>query len=130
MKVVLLYLATIPIFFAIDMLWIGVIANKLYYKTIPGLSPQPNWYAAIIFYLLYIVGILIFAVLPNLDKGWQQALIYGALFGFFAYATYDLTNYAVMKGWPLFITLIDMAWGTTLTAIVATASYFIGKKIF
>ncbi|MEI6267105.1 MAG: DUF2177 family protein [bacterium] len=130
MKELLLYISTVPIFFAIDMLWIGVIAKDLYFKTIPGLSPQPNWFAAIIFYLLYIIGILIFAVLPNLDKGWQQALIYGALFGFFAYATYDLTNYAVMKSWPLSITLIDLAWGTTLTGMVATASYFIGKKIF
>lgn len=129
MKEILLYIATIPIFFAIDMLWIGIIAKNLYYKNIPGLSPQPNWPAAIVFYLLYIVGILIFAILPNLDKGWQHALLYGALFGFFAYATYDLTNYAVMKNWPLSITLIDLAWGTSLTAIVSTASYFIGKKI-
>ncbi len=129
MKEVLLYLATIPIFFAVDMLWIGVIAKDLYFRTIPGLSSQPNWFAAIIFYLLYIAGILIFAVQPNLDKGWQSALLYGALFGFFAYATYDLTNYSVMKDWPLSITLIDMAWGTTLTGVVATASYFIGKGI-
>jgi len=130
MNQILLYVATVPIFFAIDMLWIGVIAKDMYFKSIPGLSPQPNWFAAIIFYLIYIVGILIFAVLPNLDKGWQQALLYGALFGFFAYATYDLTNYAVMKAWPLSITLIDMAWGATLTGIVATISYLIGKKIF
>lgn len=130
MKSLLLYIATVPVFFAIDLLWIGVIAKDFYFKNIPGLSPQPNWVAAIIFYLLYIVGILIFAVLPNLDRGWQQALIFGALFGFFAYATYDLTNYAVMKDWPLSVTLIDIAWGTTLTGAVATASYFIGIRIF
>jgi uncharacterized membrane protein len=112
------------------MLWIGLIAKGLYFKTIPGLSAQPNWLAAIIFYLLYIVGILIFVVLPNLEKGWGQAFLYGALFGFFAYSTYDLTNYAVMKSWPLSITIIDMAWGTALTGLVATASYFIAKKIF
>jgi uncharacterized membrane protein len=130
MKIVLLYIATVPTFFLLDMLWIGVIAKNLYFKTIPGLSPQPNWTAAIVFYLLYIIGIIIFAVLPNLDKGWQQALLYGALFGFFAYATYDITNYATMKAWPLSITLIDLTWGTVLTGLVATASYFIGKKIF
>ena len=130
MKEILLYIFTVPVFFAIDILWIGVIAKDFYFKNIPGLSPQPNWPAAIAFYLLYIIGILIFAVLPNLEKGWQQALIYGALFGFFAYATYDLTNYAVMKSWPLSITLIDIAWGTVLTGVVATASYFIGSRIF
>lgn len=129
MKIFLLYLATVPIFFGIDLLWIGIVAKELYSKSIPGLSSQPNWVAAIIFYLLYIIGILIFAVLPNLEKGWSQALIYGALFGFFAYATYDLTNYAVIKGWPLSIALIDLAWGTVLTGVVATASFFIGKKI-
>lgn len=130
MKELLLYISTVPVFFAIDMLWIGVIAKDLYFKNIPGLSPKPNWTAAIIFYLIYIVGILVFAVLPNLDKSWTQALLYGALFGFFAYATYDLTNYAVMKSWPLSITLIDLAWGSILTGVVATVSYFIGKKIF
>ncbi len=129
-KEVMLYIATVPIFFAIDMLWIGVIAKDFYFKTIPGLSPQPNWLAAIIFYLIYIVGILIFAVLPNIDKGWQHVLLYGALFGFFAYATYDLTNYAVMKNWPLSITLVDMVWGSVLTGVVATISYFISKKLF
>lgn len=122
------YLLTVPVFFAIDMLWIGVIAKNLYFKNIPGLRPNPNWLAAIIFYLLYIVGILIFAVYPN--KGdLVKVITYGALFGFFAYATYDLTNYAVMKDWPLSITLIDMVWGTVLTASVAGAAYYIERWV-
>lgn len=91
---------------------------------------MPNWSAAIIFYLLFIVGILIFAVLPNIDQPWQKSLIAGMLFGFFCYATYDLTNFATLKNWPLNITIIDMVWGTTLTGVVAVISHFIANKIF
>jgi uncharacterized membrane protein len=90
-----------------------------------------NWPAAIIFYLIFIVGILVFAVLPALEaKTAVKALTLGALFGFMAYATYDLTNLATLKNWPLTLTLIDMAWGAILSGSVATVSYFIGKSFF
>ena len=131
MKELYLYLATVPVFFAIDMLWLGVIAPKFYQDQIGHfLRPTPNWTAAVIFYLLYVVGILIFAVLPNMDAGAGQVLLYGALFGFFAYATYDMTNFAVMKDWPLTVTIVDMIWGTVLTGSVAVASYFISRWIY
>lgn len=131
MKEFYLYLLTVPVFFGIDMAWLGLIANKFYQKQIGQyLKPNPNWTAAIIFYLIYIVGILIFAVLPNLDKGPGRAALYGALFGFFAYATYDLTNYSTIKDWPLTLTVIDIVWGTVLTGSVALAGYFIAKLIY
>ncbi len=130
MKELLLYLATMPVFFAVDMIWIGVIAKAMYYQKLPGLSPQPNWPAAIVFYLLYIAGILFFAVLPNVDKGLPQVLISGIFLGLVAYGTYDLTSYAVMKDWPLSITIIDLIWGGSLTGIVSVISYFIARKIF
>jgi uncharacterized membrane protein len=131
MKELYIYLLTVPVFFGIDMIWLGLVANKFYQREIGQyLKPTPNWAAAIIFYLLYIIGILIFAVLPNVDKGPVRAAIYGALFGFFAYATYDLTNYATMKDWPLVVTITDIVWGTILTGSVALISYFIAKWIY
>lgn len=128
-KILLLYLFTIPVFFIIDMLWLGVIARGFYRRTLAAfLSDRVNWTAAIIFYLLFIVGILIFAVIPALDRNtlWY-ALIFGGLFGFFTYATYDLTNLATLKNWPLVIVLVDIIWGVILSAAVSAAGFFIGK---
>jgi uncharacterized membrane protein len=88
------------------------------------LSETVNWKAALIFYLLFIVGILIFVVFPSLEKGsWTRAILYGALFGFFTYATYDLTNLATLKNWPLVIVFIDIIWGMFLSAVVSLSGY-------
>ncbi len=124
-KTVLLYFLTCAVFFAIDMLWLGVISKKLYRKYLGGfLSETVNWKAALIFYLLFIVGILIFVVFPSLEKGsWTRAILYGALFGFFTYATYDLTNLATLKNWPLAIVFIDIIWGMFLSAVVSLSGY-------
>lgn len=129
-KYVLLYLFTVPVFFIIDMLWLGIIA-KNFYKTQIGTFLGPvNWTAAVVFYLIFIVGILVFAVLPGLnDNSVYKALVYGVLFGFIAYATYDLTNLATLKDWPLTITIVDMIWGGVLSGSVATASFYIAKSI-
>ena len=131
MKLVYLYLLTLPVFFGIDMLWIGVLAKGFYRNNLGHLlRPDINWTAALIFYLLYIVGILIFATLPALEKqSLHQAVVLGALFGFFAYATYDLSNLATLKDWPVNIVFVDILWGMVLTASVAAASFFIGKWI-
>ena len=131
MKLVYLYLLTLPVFFGIDMLWIGVLAKDFYRKNLGHLlRPEINWAAALIFYLLYIAGILIFATLPALEKNsLRQALVMGALFGFFAYATYDLSNLATLKDWPVNVVFVDILWGMFLTASVAAASFFIGKWI-
>ena len=119
---------TIPVFFLIDMLWLGFIANRFYQDQIGHLLGPVNWTAAIVFYLIYIVGILIFAVVPALEVGsWQRALVLGALFGFFAYATYDFTNLATLKDWPLVVVVVDVIWGAVLTGSVALGSYWLGK---
>jgi uncharacterized membrane protein len=88
------------------------------------MSDSVNWAAAIIFYLLFIVGLVYFAILPAVNDGeWLRALALGAFFGFITYATYDLTNLATLKDWPIQITLIDLAWGTFLGASISTLTY-------
>ena len=125
-----LYLLTVPVFFLIDMLWLGVVAKNFYQTQLAGFLGDVNWVAAIIFYLLFIVGILIFAVMPALSAGdVMKAVLFGALFGFFTYATYDLTNLATLKDWPLIVSLVDMVWGAVLSASVATASFYIGRAL-
>ena len=130
-KLLLAYLFTAIVFFAIDLTWLGWIAKDLYRKHLGGfLSDQVNWTAAFIFYALFIVGIFIFAILPAAEKNsLGHAIIYGALFGFFTYATYDLTNLATLKSWPIKIVFIDILWGSILTGSVAAAGYWIVKKI-
>lgn len=118
------YGAMVVTFFAIDMLWLGVIARPIYQRYLGGMLGDVNWVAAILFYLVFIVGIAIFAVAPAVTAGsWVSALLYGALFGFFTYATYDMTNLATLKDWPVTIVIIDIAWGTVLTGTVALAGY-------
>ena len=117
-------------FFIIDLAWLGVIAKDLYNKYIGHLRGDVKWSAAIIFYLIYIAGILIFSVLPGLEKqSFSYALAYGAMFGFFTYATYELTNYATLKDWSLPLVFIDIAWGVILTASVASIGYWFGTKL-
>ncbi len=125
------YLLTTIVFFAIDMVWLGVIAKNFYAKHLGYLlSPSPNWAAAVIFYLMFIIGIFIFAILPAVEKNsLGHALLFGALFGFFTYATYDFTNLATLKDWPLIITFVDILWGIVLTGTVSVAGFFITKWI-
>jgi len=104
------YLLTFIVFLAVDMLWLGIVAKNLYQKYLGAfLTDRVNWTAAFIFYLIYVVGISIFAIYPAVNKGSAfNAVLMGALFGFFTYATYDLTNLATLKGWPLQIVFIDI----------------------
>jgi uncharacterized membrane protein len=129
LSLIKLYLLTVPVFFAVDLLWLGVIARGFYRDNLGHLlSPAVNWPAALIFYLLFIGGILYFAVLPALAEGsLRRALVNGALFGFFTYMTYELTNLATLPDWPLRVVLVDIAWGVTLCASVAVGSYLIGR---
>lgn len=123
---VYLYLLSVPVFFAIDMLWLGVVAQKLYQSQLGYLLGPVNWPVAIAFYLIFLVGLLIFAIAPAVAaKSLYHAAVFGALFGFFTYATYDLTNWATIKDWPWFISLVDMMWGTFLAASVSTITYVI-----
>ena len=122
-----IYAVTLVVFFAIDMFWLGVVAKNLYQQQIGHLLKETvNWIAAIIFYLLFIGGLVFFVLNPAIEKDSAvYALLVGGLFGLITYATYDLTNLATMKSWPLTITLIDLAWGTTLGALTSVLSFLI-----
>ena len=124
-----LYLATLGIFLAIDLLWLGLVARTLYRKYLGYLmSANVNWSAALLFYLIFITGLLIFVVIPALKSGsFSQAVWMGALFGLVTYATYDLTNLATIKDWPLPITLVDMLWGIILSVTVTASSFWLGR---
>lgn len=126
-----IYFTALPVFFAIDMLWLGLIAKNFYAKHIGFLmKTNINWLSAIIFYLLFILGVTIFVITPALEKhSWTHALLFGALFGLITYATYDLTNLATIKDWPLIVTIIDLIWGTAVSALVCVISFFIINKI-
>ena len=121
------YIVAVVVFFLIDMLWLGVIAKDLYAKELGHLlTNNINWVAAIIFYLLFVVGIVFFVIHPAIEKNsFSYALIAGLLFGFMTYATYDLTNLATLKDWPLKIVFIDIAWGSFLSASVSVVTYYV-----
>lgn len=123
-----LYLATLVAFFLIDMLWLGLIARGLYSRYLGYImAPRTNWVAAVIFYLIFVAGILFFVVLPGLESGsLTTTLLRAAAYGLITYATYDLTNLATLKDWPLTITLIDIAWGIVLSVSVSAISYTVG----
>ncbi len=126
-----LYAIALPVFFAIDMVWLGLVANDFYRGQIGTLMKSDvNWTAAIIFYLIFIAGLVVFVISPAMEKGsWTHALLFGALFGFVCYATYDLTNLAVAKDWPLLVTIVDLAWGAVIAGSVSIIAYFIATKI-
>lgn len=121
----------LPVFFVIDMIWLGLVAKNFYQGQIGFLmKANVNWVAAIIFYLLFIVGLVIFVISPAVENNsLKQAILYGALFGLISYATYDLTNLATLKDWPLLVTIVDLIWGTVLGSTVSLISYLIAKKI-
>ncbi len=130
LKYLILFSITTVVFFSIDLIWLGVIAKNLYREKLGFiLSSEVNWTAAIVFYLIYIAGILYFAVVPALNANdWQMALLNGAILGFLCYATYDLTNMATISRWPLQIVIIDIAWGTILTGSVSLVSFLAASK--
>jgi uncharacterized membrane protein len=127
----LLYLVTLAIFFAIDMVWLGVVAKTFYRKHLGYLmAPKVVWPAAILFYLLFIAGLVVFAVRPGLAAGGPgKALLLGAFLGLVAYATYDLTNMATVKDWPLVVTVVDLVWGTVLGGLVAWLGAVAGRGL-
>jgi uncharacterized membrane protein len=125
-----LYLVLLAAFFAIDMLWLGLVARSFYQQYLGFLmAPSPNWFVAILFYLLFIVGILVFVLVPGLESGSLKAtLLRAALFGLITYATYDLTNLATLKDWPVLLSIVDMFWGTALSVLVSSVGFVVGKR--
>jgi uncharacterized membrane protein len=130
-QMILLYFITLVVFLAIDMIWLGVVAKGFYRRHLGSLmSPKVNWTSAMLFYLLFIVGLLVFAIRPALAAGVPlHALFYGALLGLISYATYDLTNLATLKDWPLIVTVIDLIWGTVLGGVVSYISALLGRTL-
>ena len=126
-----LYLCTLVAFFAIDMIWLGVVARGFYQRQLEGmLRETPLWSAAIVFYLLFILGLLVFVIVPGLQAGSaRKVLILGAFFGLITYATYDLTNLATLKNWPLPMTIVDLIWGSLLGMSVSYLGFVAGKYL-
>ena len=126
-----LYLIAIPVFFVLDILWLGVVARGFYQDQIGHLlRERVNWGAAVAFYLVFLAGVVVFVVLPAIERqSLQHALVYGALFGLVTYAAYDLTNLAVARDWPLAVTVVDMAWGAALTATVSGVTYWLANRL-
>lgn len=126
----LLYLAAAGVFFTIDLLWLGVFAKDFYTRQLGGLlKDRTNWTAAFLFYGIYIGGILIFVLMPAIRGGTvSSAALMGALLGLFAYATFNLTNLALIRGWHWNMAMIDILWGTVLTGSVSAITVWLGKK--
>ena len=133
-KYVYAYLAAAIVIIALDLLWLGVVAKSFYARGIGHLmADKPNFVAATLFYLMFAAGIVYFAIAPNIANaewlGWRQTLVSAALFGFFAYATYDLTNLATLRDWPVSVALADMAWGTLASVVAAAGGKFALERI-
>lgn len=130
-SIIFSFLLTFAVFLIIDMLWLGLIAKNIYQKYLGNfLTDDVNWIAAFIFYFIFVVGISIFAIYPAVKKGSiLNAILMGSLFGFFTYGTYDLTNLATLKDWPLPIVFIDIIWGSVLSALVSLSGYLIVKRL-
>ena len=122
-----LYLIALPIFFALDLLWLGIFAKKFYAKHLGSMmKTKVGWPAAILFYLVYVAGLVALAIFPAVQTDLlSNAFVSGAVFGACCYATYDLTNLATLKGWPIALTVVDLLWGTLLTASVSGVTYLI-----
>ncbi|MCA9344652.1 DUF2177 family protein [Candidatus Saccharibacteria bacterium] len=127
-----LYLISFGWFIVFDAVWLGVLAKNLYATELKGLmTNEVKWGAAVLFYLIFIVGLVYFVIAPTLKSGAMNNLVLAAaLFGLVTYATYDLTNYATLKNFPLKIVVIDLIWGTVLSTIVATLAYVTYTKFF
>lgn len=130
-KWLIAWFLTLMVFLAVDLLWLGVLARDLYQRHLGALMAERiNWTAALVFYALYIGGIFLFVIAPALERGsWSNALLYGALLGLLAYATYDLTNLATLRGWPVAIVGIDIAWGAVLTGFTGWAGYHLTQWV-
>lgn len=130
-KLLIGYFSTLTIFLIVDLIWLGVIAKGVYHHYLGNfLSARTNWSAAFLFYALFIIGLMVFVIIPAVEKGSVvHALWHGALFGLIAYSTYELTNLATLKHWPVHIVVIDVAWGALLSAVICVAGFYVMKLI-
>jgi uncharacterized membrane protein len=128
-EIVLTYVLMAVVFLALDLFWLGLIAKNFYQKHLGRFfSDKVNWTAAIIFYFLFVLGTMIFAVYPGVAQdSLMRAMIFGVLFGLFTYATYDLTNLATLKDWPVPIVIVDIIWGMVLCGTISVFGFGVAK---
>ena len=126
------YVIALVIFLAIDMIWLTLIAKSLYAQHLGYLmAPKAKLLVAFLFYLLFVLGLQFFVLNPALANGsWQTALFAGMFFGLITYATYDLTNLATVRDWPVLITAIDLVWGSVVSGVTALLSFLVIRKFF
>ena len=131
MRFIVAYIVTAVVFLGLDAIWLTQIALGMYRRELGALLlDKPNLPIAGLFYLLFVVGIVVLAILPALNGGsWLNALLMGAVLGLVAYGTYDITNLSTLKGWSTRLTLIDIAWGTGLTAVSATIGWWVVRLL-
>jgi uncharacterized membrane protein len=119
MKIISTYSVMLLTFCLLDLVWLGFVAHRFYFSQLGHLlADQVNWWAAICFYLLFIAGMFVFVVQPTQAAPWPKTIILAFLFGLLTYGTYDLTNQATMRNWPILVTIVDMIWGGSLTVAV------------
>lgn len=126
-----LYAIAVPVFFVIDLIWLGLIAKPFYDHHLGYLlRGKVLWGAAIIFYLFFVLGMVVFAIGPAVESGsFRKALLFGLLFGFITYQTYELTNYALVKDWPFIMVVVDILWGIFVSGSVSVVTYLIYMRL-
>jgi uncharacterized membrane protein len=127
-----LYAISVPVFFLIDFLWLGLIAKPFYDRHLGYiLRGQVLWSAAILFYLFFLLGLVVFVIAPAVESGsLSKAILLGLFFGFITYQTYELTNYALVREWPLIVVVVDIAWGMVLSCVVSAVTFFLATRVF
>jgi uncharacterized membrane protein len=127
-----LYAISVPVFFLIDFLWLGLIAKPFYDRHLGYiLRSQVLWTAAILFYLFFLLGLVVFVIAPAVESGsLAKAIFLGLFFGFITYQTYELTNYALVKDWPLIVVVVDIAWGMILSSLVSAITFLLATRVF
>lgn len=128
-KAALLYGVSLLVFLGIDFVWLSTMGDRFYRRHLGELmAGAPKLGVALMFYLVYVVGVLVLVVFPALDAGsLAKAVLGGALLGLVAYGTYDITNLSTIQGWPAIVAVVDLAWGTALTAVVSAVGYLVGR---
>jgi uncharacterized membrane protein len=127
-----LYAVSVPVFFLIDFLWLGLIAKPFYDRHLGYLLREHVlWGAAILFYLFFLLGLVVFVIAPAVEAGsLSKAILLGLFFGFITYQTYELTNYALVRDWPFIVVVVDIAWGMVLSSLVSAVTFLIATKVF
>lgn len=125
-----IYFVALPIFILLDFLWVGVIAKSFYFRNIGHLMAKEfNWIAILFFYLIFIFGLVLFVIYPAIEKkSFLNVVLFGTLFGLVTYATYDFTNWATLKNWPIVLTFFDIFWGMLICCVVSSLTYFIFNR--